>query len=160
MFTFITAVRHPDTAASYERVEMLSNRTLLSVCNHTDGEFRVIVVCNQEPMTRFVDARVSYLTTEEKPLETDNLLLRTRIDKGMKFALGLAAAREFDTQYVMFLTRAISCMVESLSIVAITRQNSVGMSSAALYTRSERCLCPDLRGSMKYAERRTYLHTS
>lgn len=45
MFIFITAVRHPKTSASYERVESLLNRTLSSVCNQTDGEFRVIVVC-------------------------------------------------------------------------------------------------------------------
>jgi len=101
MFTFITAVRHPRTALSYANVEALLKRSLRSVCNQTDPEFTVIVVCNQMPVDRIVDERVRYVVTPELPLETDNLLHRTRVDKGFKLALGLASARDVRPQHVM-----------------------------------------------------------
>lgn len=102
MFTFITTVRHPATSLSYARIEALLKRTLCSVCNQTNGNFRVIVVCNQMPTNRMADDRISYLVTAEPPIETNDNFLRVRIDKGTKFALGLAAARDYRPQHIMF----------------------------------------------------------
>lgn len=103
MFIFLTAVRHPITAISYPQVEVLLNRTLRSICNQTRQDFSVIVVCNKIPEDRLADDRVRYVVTPELPLETDDRLHRTRMDKGVKLALGLAAARELRPQHVMFV---------------------------------------------------------
>lgn len=102
MFAFITSVRHPTTSLSYARIEALLKRTLRSVCNQTNGNFRVIVVCNQLPTNPVADDRISYLISAEPPIETDDKLLRVRIDKGTKLALGLAAARDYSPQHIMF----------------------------------------------------------
>ena len=101
MFTFITAVRHPSTAASYVRIESLLRRSLRSICNQSSQNFSVIVVCNQVPANPHPDKRIRYLLTPEFPVDTNDLLYRTRTDKGFKIALGLAAARELQPTHVM-----------------------------------------------------------
>ena len=47
MITFITSIRHPNNSIFYERVWDLLEATLYSVCSQTNGDFRVIVVCNE-----------------------------------------------------------------------------------------------------------------
>jgi hypothetical protein len=48
MLVFVTAVKHPDNSESYEDVWRLLNNTLYSVCNQTNIDFRVVVVCDQK----------------------------------------------------------------------------------------------------------------
>ena len=59
MVTFITSVRHPLNATSFQRVEALLDRSLRSVSAQTDPDIRV-VVCNQRPNVRVVDSRIDY----------------------------------------------------------------------------------------------------
>jgi hypothetical protein len=48
LLVFITCVKHPENSQSYENVWRLLNKTLYSVCNQIDQDFRVIVVCDKK----------------------------------------------------------------------------------------------------------------
>lgn len=47
MVVFVACVKHPLDSKSYRTVWELLNNTLLSVCNQTDRNFKVVVVCNE-----------------------------------------------------------------------------------------------------------------
>jgi hypothetical protein len=48
MLVFVACVKHPENSQSYEEVWRLLNKTLYSVCNQKDQDFRVIVVCDKK----------------------------------------------------------------------------------------------------------------
>jgi hypothetical protein len=48
MLVFVACIKHPDKSQSYDDVWKLLNNTLYSVCNQTNQEFRVIVVCDKK----------------------------------------------------------------------------------------------------------------
>jgi hypothetical protein len=48
MLVFVACIKHPDNSQSYDDVWKLLNNTLYSVCNQTNQEFRVIVVCDKK----------------------------------------------------------------------------------------------------------------
>jgi hypothetical protein len=106
MVTFITSVRHPLNATSFQRVEALLDRSLRSVSAQTDPEIRVIVVCNQRPNVRVADSRIEYHIVDfPPPSEARRASIpeeMARVDKGTKQIVGFLAARAFRPEYVVF----------------------------------------------------------
>ncbi|HVT47321.1 MAG TPA: glycosyltransferase family A protein [Vicinamibacterales bacterium] len=106
MVTFITSVRHPLNATSFQRVEALLDRSLRSVSAQTDPDIRVIVVCNQRPNVRVSDSRIDYHIVDfPPPSEARRASIPeelARVDKGTKQIVGFLAARAFRPEYVVF----------------------------------------------------------
>ena len=106
MIIFITSIRHPLNSANYTEVLRLFKASLKSVCNQSDPDFRVIVVCNERPEIGFMDERVDYVLADFPPPSLHQgprtAMEALRKDKGSKYALGLLAARKYTPDYVMF----------------------------------------------------------
>jgi len=112
MFTFITSIRHPKNSLYYERVWDLLRDTLVSVCSQTCDKFNVIIVCN-EVLDDFSDipiirnANVQFVTVDLDPPSTAEGPVTgvpaCNIDRGLKFVIGLIAARKHNPEYIMFV---------------------------------------------------------
>ena len=107
MFIFITTLRHPKNSISYKRVETLLERTVKSVCNQTNRNFRFIVVGNQLPQFPSVPSEMDFVRVDFKPpsaLKGSKLDINDcRTDKATKYFIGLLHARQYNPEYVMFL---------------------------------------------------------
>ncbi|KAA0098835.1 glycosyltransferase family 2 protein [Mycolicibacterium sp. P1-18] len=106
MITFITSLRHPQNSADYGRVESLLADTLASIARQTSDDFAVLVVGNRRPafdlprQTHFVEVDFDPPTTHAGAQTGMSAVIW---DKGTKLGIGLAAARAFDPDYVMFV---------------------------------------------------------
>ena len=106
MLTFITTVRHPARSTSYENVWSLLRDSVASCCAQTDPDFQVMVVCDRAlPLSD--DPRVHVVTVDWPPV--DKALAHRKykcrsalLDKGTKYAVGLARLRYLPTDHVMF----------------------------------------------------------
>jgi hypothetical protein len=122
VLAFITSVRNPHNSTDYERVEMLLQRTLKSVCSQTDRDFRVIVVANRPPSFALPE-NVELIVVDFPPPDTykgSQITNRAiRRDKGTKLAVGLLAARRLGASHVMqfdaddFVSRHIAAFVNA-----------------------------------------------
>jgi hypothetical protein len=111
---FITSLRHPQNASSWDHVLDLLDRTLRSVCNQTAPDFKVIVVHNESSCLRSHSPGVIYHAVDLPPNPfydhgsgTEAGRNAFRWDRGQKYLAGLYRAREFtDTlarPYIMFI---------------------------------------------------------
>jgi hypothetical protein len=122
VLAFITSVRNPHNSTDYERVEMLLQRTLKSVCSQIDRDFRVIVVASRAPSFALPE-NVEVIVVDFPPPDSHkgpqikNKAIRR--DKGTKLAVGLLAARRLGATHVMqfdaddFVSRHISAFVNA-----------------------------------------------
>ena len=108
MLVFITSVKHPTHSFAYEKVWALLEATLTSVCNQTDGSFRVIVVCNQAPCdfkeATQIHAHTEFVVVDYPPISTSKTLTSDdkKLDVGIKYVVGLLEARKYAPEYIMF----------------------------------------------------------
>jgi hypothetical protein len=109
VLAFITSVRHPLNSNDYARVWRLLEHTLVSVCSQTDPRFRVFVVVNQArplALPAALSERVEIVAVGFPPpspvraAATD--MEAIRLDRGTKYAAGVAAAAAHDPDWVMF----------------------------------------------------------
>jgi len=106
MLVFITSIRHPKTSNSYERVWDLLNNTLNSICNQKNKDFKVIVVCNKklplnknsEKIMRFTE----FIEVDFPPIKEIEYMQELRIDRGIKYVIGLSAGKKYNPNYIMF----------------------------------------------------------
>ena len=88
----------------------LLRNTLYSVCSQTNGDFRVIVVCN-EILDDFSNnhklrGRIDFVEVDFDPpslgVGAVTGVPACNLDRGLKFVIGLLAAKKYDPEYVMF----------------------------------------------------------
>ena len=110
MVVFITSVKHPLNAFSYETVWDYLHETLFSVCSQVEDEYRVIVVCNKV-LDRFeqtdrVRKKVDFIEVDFAPpsLVSNPVtgLDACYKDRGVKNIVGLIHAKKYNPDYVMF----------------------------------------------------------
>lgn len=108
MLTFIAPLRHPENASSWDHVLDLLERTLRSVCNQTNPDFRVIIVYNEGSRLRTSHSKVIYYPVNLPPnpsYEQGNTSEAgrhaVRLDKGKKYLAGLYHARELSSTHIM-----------------------------------------------------------
>jgi hypothetical protein len=107
MLTFITTIRHPARSQSYETVWSLLGDTVRSVCAQTDPNFQMVIVCDRAlPLTD--DPRVHVVTVDWPPVDKgrahrDFKCRSALLDKGTKYAVGLAHLRHLGSDHVMFV---------------------------------------------------------
>lgn len=105
MLVFITSIRHPWNCNSYARVGKLARLSIESVCNQTDSGFEVVVVCNRIPPGTFPKnihfVEVSF--PPPSPVKTPTTGLEAIwLDRGSKYVVGIAYARRFAPEHIMF----------------------------------------------------------
>lgn len=104
MLAFITTLRHPDNAESYERIEALLEATLASITAQTVDNFVVIVVGHRTP-DFILPPRTVFVHVDFPPPVAENGPHAGREafvwDKGSKIGVGLLAARSYDPDRVM-----------------------------------------------------------
>lgn len=104
MLAFVTTLRHPQNSVDYARVEKLLEETLHSVSQQTTSEYVILIVGNKKPdfalppRTHFVP--VSF-DPPAPPTGAQTAREPFIWDKGTKFGIGLAAARQFAPTHVM-----------------------------------------------------------
>ena len=100
MFCFITSLRCPEISDDWSRVCALFERTVTSVFNQTDPNFRMIVCCSARPkLTRSFDERLEYIVIDAPiPERTFESMME---DKVRKLFVALQRARDIDADYVM-----------------------------------------------------------
>ena len=109
MLTFVIPVKSKSVASNWTKFSKLFERTLRSICNQTDPNFKVVVVCHEIPDVNFTHNSIHYIHPDFDPPTKKNtkqrqFLLNQRLDKGNKIKLGVDyATKEFKTDYVMFV---------------------------------------------------------
>lgn len=82
MLYFGIPLRSKGASKNWDRVQMFFNRTLWSVYNQTDPDFRVLIACHEKPsLTREYDSRVEFIEVDAPiPKSPEEMM----IDKGYK----------------------------------------------------------------------------
>src|SRR5262249_21293564 len=103
MLVFVTSIRNPLNCNNFERIEKLLEATLHSACSQTDGEFRVVVVCNAIPKIGYHDPRISFHLVDFPPpslkRQAETGMSAVVRDKGTKILAGMLYARRFQPDY-------------------------------------------------------------
>lgn len=120
MVYFVTCVKHPDNSHSYKDTWKLLQNTLHSVCNQTDENFQVLVMCNKVLddfqddnkiiNTRFIELNWEAPTTKDRWQITTQVnnaegMVYIKKDRGSKYSLALCELAKYNPtsdDYVMF----------------------------------------------------------
>jgi hypothetical protein len=123
---FIIPVKSAVISPSWEKFSRLFERSVRSVCQQTDQDFKVVVVCNEKPLTNFEHPNLYYLEvdftppTPEASDEFIGLHSPKEADKAKKILAGFEYAQRFDTTHVMVVD-ADDCV--SNRIVEFVKRN-------------------------------------
>jgi hypothetical protein len=99
MLVFIVPVKSKKTAKSWTELSKLFDRTLRSVCNQTSQDFKVIVVCNEKPITTFEHPNVEYLLVDFPSPGAD---YGAKIDdRSKRVVAGIFAAKHLQPSHIM-----------------------------------------------------------
>lgn len=101
MIYFGIPLRSKETSKNWDMVSMLFNRTLNSVYNQTNSEFKIIVACHDIPvLNREYDERVEFIkVTSPMPKNKEEMM----IDKGHKIHTIAMRIREYGGGYTMMV---------------------------------------------------------
>ena len=109
MLVFIVPIKSSQVSNSWSQVCKLFERTLRSICQQTNHNFRVICVCHERPEIEFTHPAVSYVEVDFPiPYWNKKVFVREEnhnqyVDKGRKIWLGLAEAKKYDPDHIMFV---------------------------------------------------------
>jgi glycosyltransferase involved in cell wall biosynthesis len=110
MLYFVVPLKSGNVSDDFTKVCSLLKRTLASICNQTCGEFRVLIVCHDQPDGIAEHPKVEYVTVPFAPpppsvkeLPSKERLSVLHADKGRKLIRGLEVARNEGSDYVMFV---------------------------------------------------------
>ena len=123
---FIIPVKSAVISPSWGKFSKIFERTLRSVCQQTDQDFKVVVVCNEKPITDFVHPNVHYVYVDFPPPTPEVTKAFTGLhspkeaDKSKKILAGFEYASQFDTSHIMVVD-ADDCI--SNTIVAFVKKH-------------------------------------
>ncbi|MFS4457204.1 glycosyltransferase family A protein [Maribacter sp. 2304DJ31-5] len=109
MLTFVVPVKSKSVASDWVKFSQLFERTLKSICNQTDSNFKVVVVCHEIPDINYTCENIHFIHPDFQPPSKENIspqeyFINKRIDKGNKIKHGVAyASKKFNTDYVMLV---------------------------------------------------------
>jgi len=107
LIAFIIPVKSKKVTSDWSHFSRLVERTLISVCNQTDDDFKVVAVCHEIPDINFKHPNLHFLQVDFDPptpnkTDSEENLKVMEIDKGTKIKLGAAYARDtFHADYIM-----------------------------------------------------------
>ncbi|UKO96677.1 glycosyltransferase family 2 protein [Nostoc sp. UHCC 0870] len=125
MLVFVIPLKGREFSKSWERVTHLFERCIKSVCHQTSPDFRVIVVCNEQPEIEFNHPNITYITVDFSANKESLSINQGRTDKGRKILRGLVYAQQFDPTHTMALD-ADDCVSRKLAEFVKDNPNSNG----------------------------------
>lgn len=106
MLTFIIPVKSSKVSSSWDHFSKLFERSVKSVCNQTDQNFKVIVVCHEKPASDYEHPNLEFVYVDFPPPdlanntdEVNNGLKEE--DKSKKILFGIEHSKKFDSDYLM-----------------------------------------------------------
>jgi hypothetical protein len=123
---FIIPVKSAVISPSWDKFSKIFERTVRSVCQQTDQDFKVVVVCNEKPITDFEHPNIHYVyvdfppPTPEATKDFKGLHSPKEADKSKKIIAGFEYAKQFDTTHMMVVD-ADDCI--SNAIVSFVKKN-------------------------------------
>jgi hypothetical protein len=99
MFVFIIPLKSSKVSKSWERTSYLLERTLRSICGQTCNDYRIIIVCNEKPITQFDSPFVEYIQADLPPPKND--WWEKDFDKAKKLMIGAEFSKQYDPSYLM-----------------------------------------------------------
>jgi hypothetical protein len=100
MIVFIVPLKSSKVSTSWETTSYLFERTIRSICTQTCDDFRVIVVCNEKPITQFDSPFVEYIETE-LPVPGKGWFEGGQKDHAKKLMIGLESSQKFNPSHIM-----------------------------------------------------------
>ena len=64
---FIIPVKSAVISPSWHKFSKIFERTVRSVCQQTDQDFKVVVVCNEKPITDYEHPNIHYVYVDFPP---------------------------------------------------------------------------------------------
>jgi hypothetical protein len=101
MLGFVVPIKSPKVSKSWQTVSLLFERTARSICNQTNPNFRVIVVCDEQPDPEFKHPKLDYITIPDLPVPTT--WVEKHGDKMYKVIRGIERAKELDCSHIMLV---------------------------------------------------------
>ncbi|WP_017314629.1 hypothetical protein [Mastigocladopsis repens] len=101
MLVFVIPLKSPQASKSWELVTKLFERCIKSICNQTSLEYRVIVVCHEQPRLEFHHPHITYIEVDFPPPNEPDAFSVGHTDKGRKILKGLIHAQEFSPSHTM-----------------------------------------------------------
>ncbi len=102
MLTFVVPVKSKLVTSDWDKFSQLYERTLKSICNQTDSNYKVMVVCHEIPKTTFSHQNLHYVHVDFAPPISNDLESPESGYKGKKILLGVEyASTEFSTDYIV-----------------------------------------------------------
>lgn len=114
MLVFVVPLKSRKVSQSWERVCQLFERSIKSICNQTSPDFRVIVVCNDQPEITFTHPHITYLEVDFPPPKESSPIVNGDTDKGRKILAGVNYARQLAPSHTMFVD-ADDCVSKHLA---------------------------------------------
>nr|WP_299172538.1 glycosyltransferase family A protein [uncultured Allomuricauda sp.] len=128
MLTFVVPVKSKLVTSDWYKFSQLLERTLKSICNQTESNFKVVVVCHEIPETNFSHQNLHYICVDFEPpisngIESAKSHQKAKeMDKGKKILQGVEyASKVFKTDYIMtvdsddYISKNISKFVNNSS---------------------------------------------
>ena len=126
MLAFIIPLKSRQVAKSWNRLSILLERCLKSVCSQTDTNFKVVVVCHEQPEIQFTHSQIEYISVDFPAPNLDNLSFGEvkgvgDTDKAQKILAGITHLKQDHPSHVMVVD-ADDCVSQHLA--ALVNQNS------------------------------------
>ena len=119
MFTFIVPLKSPKVSKNWQQVLKLYERTIRSICNQTNPNFRVVVISNVIPDINFQHPNIEYILVDFYPKTSE---IKTKyLDKGRRLLTGMIHVKNSQSTHVMIVD-SDDCV--SKHIVEFVAQNS------------------------------------
>lgn len=123
MLVFIIPLKSRQVANSWERVLQLFERCIQSVCQQSISQFKLIVVCNEQPEIQFQHSSIHYIKVDFLP--TDLSFPAKGLDKGRRIVTGLIAASVFSPTHIAIVD-ADDCVNQNLAALVQEFPRSYG----------------------------------
>lgn len=99
MLVFIIPLKSKTVSQSWERTSQLFERCVRSICNQTNSNYHILVVCNEKPETDFNHSKIEYINVDFLP--TNTTFKAKDIDKGRRIITGFMRAKNLMPSHVM-----------------------------------------------------------
>jgi hypothetical protein len=156
MIVFIVPIKSKLISKSWSLLSILFERCIRSICNQTDDNFRVVVVCNEKPDIDFFSPNIHYVEVDFLPPISNEFQKKTlegyayglsqdiankNADKARKILKGIEYAQQFSPQHLMVVD-ADDCVSRHLAKFVNQHSNCDGwvMKKGYIYYEGSRWL--------------------
>jgi hypothetical protein len=114
MLVFVIPLKSAQVSKSWKNTCSIFERTLRSVCNQTSANFKVIVVCNEQPEIAYSHPNVIYLV-DNFPVPQPKVRFDKERDRTRKMLAGIVRAKQLQNTTHIMLVDADDCVSNQLA---------------------------------------------